>query len=96
MKNINDLYAELTSLKMLNNILIGCFASASPQFKSSLKFSLEEILSSGHELPGDFEDQARKILRHVCGEADAATSPKVPKGIFQLLQGGLADPDNQT
>jgi hypothetical protein len=65
---LNKLNGNLAATKMINNILVGSLAAASNEFKTSLKFCLEQILSCDHELPGDFETQAKKLLSAVCGE----------------------------
>jgi len=58
---------NLAALKMLNSIIVGCLASASKSLKSSLRLALEQLLEYKHELPGDFEKQAKNLLSAVCG-----------------------------
>jgi hypothetical protein len=81
---INKLKGNLEASRTINNILIGTLAAASPEFKEYLKSALEEMLSSKMKLPGDFANQAKKILAVVCG-APVQVSRIVP---LRLLDGG--------
>lgn len=91
-KALNDLNEKMNASKMINTILIANLASSSNSFKENLKFSLEQLLSSEHELPGDFEEQAKNLLAAVCGEP-VSQSPKRGAPFLHLLQGGKQDQD---
>lgn len=89
---LNNLNEKLNASKMINSILVTSLAASSSHFKESLKFSLEQLLSSGYELPGDFEEQAKNLLAAVCGEP-VSQSPKRDAPFLHLLQGGKQDQD---
>jgi hypothetical protein len=89
---LNNLNEKLNASKMINSILVTSLAASSSHFKESLKFSLEQLLSSGYELPGDFEEQAKNLLAAVCGEP-VSQSPKRGAPFLHLLQGGKQDQD---
>ena len=85
----NKLNDNLAATKMINSFLVGSLSAASDEFKASLKFSIEQMLSSGHVLPGDFEKQAKNLLSAVCGSPVQESQ----KPSFRLLHGGKNDSD---
>ena len=64
-KEINELIEKLNAANTLNTIVISVMAAASDQFKADLKVVLDQMLSSGQELPGDFRERALDLLSHV-------------------------------
>ena len=84
---LRRLNGNLAATQMINSILVGNLAAASKEFKKNLQSTLEEMLSCGHELPGDFEKQAKNIISAVCGSP--VQEPQKP--YFQLLDGGKND-----
>ena len=77
-KALNELTEKVEAANLLNTIVIGCLAAASPPFEKDLKELLEAMLSAGQgKLPGDFEKRARDILENVLefSETDPARTP---------------------
>lgn len=91
-KALNDLNGKLNASNMINSILITMLAASSNSFKEHLKSSLKQLLSSEHELPGDFEEQAKSLLAVVCDEP-VSQSPKRSEPFLRLLPGGKQDQD---
>lgn len=83
-KAINQLNGNLNAEKMINGILMCCLKSSTPSFVDDFKYYAETVLSSGHELPGDFEERVKLMLSSVCGEP--VLEPKKPQ--FRLIYGG--------
>lgn len=77
---------------MLNTIVIGILAAYSAPIKADLKFALDQILSSGMQLPGDLKERASDLLEHVLGSSPE--DPKQASGYLHLVQKNQSKPND--
>lgn len=83
-KRLNELNGKIEAANMLNTIVIGILAAYSAPIKADLKFALDQILSSGMQLPGDFKARTADLLSHVLGSS--SKDPKETAPFLRLIR----------